>query len=119
MYVTDREKTLLDAARPDLSGGIAQLAQALQAAHADVDWTRLDDYLVKWGGGVPVKRLGYLVEALALPIPDLEQRLQRWQTSLSRGISLLEPGAGPSGPVVTRWRVRLNVDILTRGGEAR
>lgn len=33
LYVTDREKTLLDAAdRPDLSGGIGQLAQALRNA---------------------------------------------------------------------------------------
>jgi predicted transcriptional regulator of viral defense system len=116
VYVTDREKTLLDAAaRPDLSGGIRfnrpggrQLAQALRAAYPDVNWGRLDDYLTRWGGGAPVKRLGYLVEALALPIPDLEQRLRRWQGMLSQGISLLEPGMGAAGPVVTRWRLRLN-----------
>ena len=116
VYVTDREKTLLDAAaRPDLSGGMAQLAQSLRAAHADIDWTRLDDYLARWGGGAPVKRLGYLVEALALPVPDVKRRLQHWQTLLSQGISLLEPGASPSGPVLTRWRVRLNADIFIQG----
>ncbi len=47
-------------------------------------------------------------EALALPIPDLEQRLQRWQGMLSQGISFLEPGSNAAGPVVTRWRLRLN-----------
>ena len=65
IYVTNREKTLLDAAaRPDLSGRIGQLAQALQAAHSDINWTRLDNYLARWGG-VVVTRLGYLLSTAA------------------------------------------------------
>jgi predicted transcriptional regulator of viral defense system len=112
--VTDREKTLLDAAaRPDLSGGISQLAQALQVAQAEVNWGRLEEYLVRWGGGAPVKRLGYLAESLMLSIPNRELRLERWRELLSQGISPLEPGAGATGPVVTRWRVRLNLDVVT------
>ncbi len=112
IYVTDREKTLLDAAaRPDLSGGVVQLAQALQTAHTDIHWGRLDDYLLRWGGGVVVKRLGYLLETLALPIPNREERLERWRGMLSQGISLLEPGLGTTGPTVTRWRLRINVDL--------
>lgn len=112
IYVTDREKTLLDAAaRPDLSGGVEQLAQALHAAWANLDWARLDDYLTRWGGGVVVKRLGYLVEALSLSVPDLDRRLERWRELLSQGISLLEPTAQARGPVVTRWRIRANVAI--------
>jgi len=113
VYVTDREKTLLDAAdRPDLSGGIAQLASALRTAHFDMDWSRLDDYLARWGKGVVVKRLGYLVETLGLAVPDPEHRLARWQEMLSEGISPLEPSARGVGPVATRWRVRVNVDGL-------
>ena len=129
IYVTDREKTLLDvAARPDLSGGVKQLAQALRAACADpssgasgrsLDWARLDDYLARWGGGVVVKRLGYLVEALSLPVPDLDRRLERWQGLLSKGISLLEPAAQAKGPVVTRWRIRVNVAVTAPERNAR
>jgi predicted transcriptional regulator of viral defense system len=116
IYVTDREKTLLDAAaRPDLSGGVEQLAQALHATWADLDWTRLDDYLTRWGGGVVAKRLGYLVEALSLPVSDLDRRLERWRELLSQGISLLEPAAQTKGPVVTRWRIRVNVAVPTLG----
>lgn len=112
IYVTNREKTLIDAAaRPDLSGGIGQLAQALQAAHADINWARLDEYLVRWGGGVVVKRLGYLLERLALPIPDRKTRLEQWQNMLSAGISPLEPGIATKGRTVTRLRVRVNVDV--------
>ncbi len=112
MCVTDREKTLLDAAaRPDLSGGILQLVQALQAARTDINWDQLDEYLTRWGGGVVVKRLGYLIETLALPLPGRETRLKRWQGMLTQGISLLEPGAGKQGATVTRWRTQVNVDL--------
>jgi len=115
IYVTDREKTLLDAAdRPDLSGGIGQLAQALRNAWADVDWQRLDEYLVRWGTGSLTKRLGYLIEILELPIPDREERLTRWRRSLSSGIASLEPRSGDKGHVVTRWRVRVNVEETWR-----
>ena len=109
--LTDPEKTLLDCAdRPDLSGGLAQLAQALPAA-TGLDWPKLDAYLERWGGGAVVKRLGYLVEHLHLPMPHREQRLDRWQQLLTRGIAALEPGAGAAGPIVTRWRLRLNVAL--------
>jgi predicted transcriptional regulator of viral defense system len=120
IYVTEREKTLLDAAaRLDLSGGVEQLAQALCAAWTDLEWAKFEDYLTRWGGGVVVKRLGYLVEALSLPIPDFDRRLERWQGLLSHGVSLLEPGAPADGPVITRWRIRANVAITAPGRSAR
>ncbi len=110
--VTDREKTLLDAAaRPDLCGGIAQLAQALSGHHVEVDWVRVDDYLQRWGGGAVVKRLGYLVETLDLPIPEQVSRLERWQGWISQGISLLEPRSDARGAVVTRWNLRINSEF--------
>jgi predicted transcriptional regulator of viral defense system len=108
--VTDREKTLVDcAARPDLSGGILQLAQALKSSYSQINWDKLDQYLNQWGGGTVVKRLGYLVEALKLP--NQEARLNHWQSLITRGVSPLEPGAGAHGSIQTRWQVRLNVPI--------
>ena len=116
VVVTDREKTLIDAAdRPDLSGGVTQLAEALRQGIGDVDWKRLDTYLARFGSGAVYKRLGYLVEALGIPIPQAEARLARWRSHLSAGISPLEPGAGDKGRTATRWRIRANV----RGLEAR
>jgi predicted transcriptional regulator of viral defense system len=110
--VTDREKTIIDAAsRPELSGGIIQLAQAMKSSINSVDWEKLDRYLDQWGGGVVAKRLGYLVETLSLPIPDRVSTINHWQTMISKGISQLEPGLGQSGPVVTRWQLQINVQI--------
>jgi predicted transcriptional regulator of viral defense system len=120
VYVTDREKTLVDAAdRPDLSGGIAQLAQALRAAWNDLDMQRLDEYLDRWPTGSPLKRIGYLVETLDLPFPDREKQLTRWRHSLSSGIVALEPGhTADEGRIATRWRLRINVDEVWRNRES-
>jgi len=108
--VTDREKTLIDAAdRPELSGGIAQLAEALRQGASDIDWPRLDAHLARFAVGTIYKRLGYLVEALDIGIPNVDERLASWKSRLTKGISPLEPGGGAGGPTVTRWRIRVNV----------
>ncbi|MEA3339473.1 MAG: type IV toxin-antitoxin system AbiEi family antitoxin domain-containing protein [Chloroflexota bacterium] len=119
IYVTNREKTLVDAAdRPDLSGGIVQLAQALRSAWNDLDWQRLDDYLDRWPTGSPLKRIGYLVESLDLPFSNRNERLDRWRRSLSSGIVALEPGRSDNeGRIVTRWRLRVNVDEVWQSEE--
>ncbi|MEA3308470.1 MAG: type IV toxin-antitoxin system AbiEi family antitoxin domain-containing protein [Chloroflexota bacterium] len=115
IYLTDREKTLVDAAdRLELSGGCLQLAQALQAAGAELDWSRLSAYLHRWPTTSPLKRMGYLVEALGLPLADRQARLARWQAALAPGIVQLEPGREAQGPIVTRWQVRLNVQLPWR-----
>jgi predicted transcriptional regulator of viral defense system len=112
IIVTDREKTIIDAAsRPELSGGIIQLAQAMKSSVNSIDWEKLDRYLVQWGGGAVAKRLGYLVETLSLPIPDRVSTINHWQTMISKGISQLEPGSGKSGPIVTRWQLQINVPL--------
>jgi len=117
VLVTDREKTLIDcAARPDLSGGILQLAQAFKSSYSQIKWDNLDQYLKQWGGGAVVKRLGYLVEALKLP--GQEERLKVWQGLLTQGISPLEPGAGGRGAICVRWRIRVNVSIVEREARA-
>ena len=112
IQVTDREKSVVDAAdRPDLCGGIWQLAQALRGHWAEVDWPKLDEYLIRFASGAVYKRLGHLVEALALPIPDRAERLAAWQTHLSAGIAPLDSGEPAGGSVHMRWRVRDNIGL--------
>jgi predicted transcriptional regulator of viral defense system len=113
IHVTDLEKTLVDAAdRPDLSGGGIQLAQAVRTAHADVDWQKLDRYVQRWPTTSPLKRLGYLIDQMDLPIPNRKALLNRWQRALAPGIVQLEPGYGSGkGSIVTRWQLRINVTM--------
>ena len=107
--ITDREKSLIDAcSRPDLCGGILQVAQAFQAGEP-IDWDRMDSYLKKMGSGAIYKRLGYLIETLNISIPNQEDRLRNWRQSMSQGIALLDLGGLQIGSVKTKWRVRVNV----------
>lgn len=116
--VTDREKTIIDAAdRPDLTGGSAQLARVLDRHWQELDWRLLDEYLRRFNSGAVAKRLGYLVEKLALPLPDLTARLQSWQTFLSAGITQLEPGSNNSGYIDRRWNIRDNTEPLIGKGQ--
>ncbi|MEA3350380.1 MAG: type IV toxin-antitoxin system AbiEi family antitoxin domain-containing protein [Chloroflexota bacterium] len=121
IYVTDREKTIVDAAdRPDLSGGIAQLAQALRTARNELSWEKLDGVLGRWPTKTPYKRIGYLVESMQLPLPEKKQRLSRWREAISAGISALEPGRKQDeGHIITRWGIRINIEEtwLSAGGE--
>ncbi|MCH8875720.1 MAG: hypothetical protein IIA89_02720, partial [Chloroflexi bacterium] len=109
--ITDREKTLGDACdRPDLCGGAQGLVDALLSSE-ELDWEKVDTYLDRMRSGAIYKRLGYLVDSLDLPIPDLQWRLDQWRRSLSEGVALLEPGRKPDGPIHTAWRVRVNAKV--------
>ncbi len=117
--ITDREKTLVDALdHPELCGGIHLVADMLSAAAGSLDWTKVDQYLVRLASGAVYKRLGFLIEQ-ELPqvkIPGRAQRLKRWQARLTGGYAPLAPGEPPKGRFNSRWRVRVNVPGLLREG---
>jgi predicted transcriptional regulator of viral defense system len=90
------------------------LAEALRGHWTEFDWPRFDRYLTRFSSGAVVKRVGYLVETLDLPLPDRRERLERWREHLTAGIALLEPGGEPAGPTQRRWRIRDNVGLGVR-----
>lgn len=122
--ITDREKTILDTAdRPDLCGGIWQLAQTLRNHWPALDWPKLDAYLARFASGSLYKRLGYLVETLDLPLPERSTLLANWQARMTAGIALLDPseserGTG-AGCIHQRWRVRDNIGLRCASEEVK
>jgi len=119
--ITDREKALVDALdRPDLCGGIAQVADMLPAAAEVIDWDRLDGYLVRMKSGAIYKRLGFLVEDAGgkLSIPHRSRWMEAWRSRLTGGHALLEPRASATGLVDSRWRIRLNASRFRDGGRS-
>jgi predicted transcriptional regulator of viral defense system len=119
IVVTDREKTLVDALdRPDLCGGIRQVIEMLPEAAEAVRWDKVEAYLEKMGSGALYKRLGLLVEMLGekVKVPDRKRRLEAWRSRLTGGYAPLDPGGPASGPVNSRWRVRVNVPALAAAG---
>lgn len=113
--VTDREKTLLDCAdRPDLAGGMATISQAVDEAVGQIDWQILKKYLEQFQRGAAIKRLMYLLERTNVQDPILHDIADYWRGNLTAGIALLDPALPATGPIVTRWRLRLNVHGFDR-----
>ena len=111
-FVTDKEKTLLDCLdRPDLAGGLVEVIRALRIAASEFDWDRIDAYAGRLKVGAVLKRLGFLTEELGLAIPDREERLSRWSSGITAGISKLDPSTPrKEHRIDSRWRVRVNLD---------
>lgn len=104
-FVSNLERALLDAAaRPELAGGIAILAEALSAASARVDPDRLTDYARRLQWGAALRRIGSIADALEL------QGLAGKLTPLVKptGDIDLEPGSHGSAWRDAKWRVRWN-----------
>lgn len=109
--VTDREKTIVDCLdRPDLSGGVHHVGEALLEGDGDFDWDRATRYLRRFGSGAVVKRLGFLVETLVLNHPPESRMLDEWLGLLTAGISKLDPSTPRDAHrIATRWRIQVNL----------
>jgi predicted transcriptional regulator of viral defense system len=104
VFISDLERSLLDAAaRPELVGGIAVLAEALGAASSkDVDADRLTSYARALSWGPALRRIGSLADTLH--IAGLAGRLEPL-TKPSSDIDL-EPGREASSYRDAKWWVR-------------
>jgi predicted transcriptional regulator of viral defense system len=114
--VTDREKTIIDCLdRPDLAGGIKQIARTMHDQAPRLDWDRFDYYLERFPTGAVAKRAGYIVEATAVEIPDRSTRTARWRGLTKAGYVKLEPGWKSEGRIIRRWGIRDNVGLEQAG----
>ena len=109
--VSDPSRTLVDLlADPATGGGIRHTAEVLSTYFASDhrDDALLLEYIERLGNRAAYKRLGYIAEAMALTNATL---VDTCRTRMSRGISLLDPGVEARGPIVTRWNLRINVEL--------
>lgn len=101
--VSDRERALLDAAaRPELVGGAAVIAEAIAAAAGLVDPDRLMDHARNLRWGPALRRIGSIADRLGLR--GLAAKLSPLAPPTSD--IWLEPGAPGSVWRDTRWWVR-------------
>jgi predicted transcriptional regulator of viral defense system len=111
VQISDRERTLVDCLDdPSLGGGLRHVAEALEAyaQSEEVAWGRLIEYGERLGNRTVFKRLGYLTEALGLAGTDVSHALL---TRISTGIGNLDPGLPDTGPIDSRWGLRLNSGV--------
>ncbi|HQO36906.1 MAG TPA: hypothetical protein PLG59_19745, partial [bacterium] len=71
------------------------------------------DYVERNGNRTVYKRLGYLMEILGIEIPDI---VERCRSSLSTGLTFLDPTVRRAGRISKRWNLRVNVSLQV-GGE--
>jgi len=113
--ITERAKTVVDCLdHPEYCGGVVEAAKGLHEGLSQEHFApeKLTEYAERMSNRAILKRMGYLVELLNLPVAG---EIERWQSSLSAGYSLLDPLAGDHGSYDSRWRLRLNrsADDLT------
>lgn len=109
--VSDPSRTIVDVLdEPVLGGGIRHVAEMLDEyfggeLRAD---ERLLAYAERVGNRTVFKRLGYLIETLAIEAPELVAACLARRSS---GITDLDPAVQPKGRTTTRWNLRVNVSI--------
>jgi predicted transcriptional regulator of viral defense system len=106
--VSDLERTIVDCLdRPELSGGIIEVARGLWAKRREIDLTRLGEYVARLGRKTVAKRLGFLLDVYGLGTRELETTLR---PLISKSYTSLDPTLPASGRYVAKWRIRANVD---------
>jgi predicted transcriptional regulator of viral defense system len=109
----DPARTVIDILdTPRIGGGIRHGAELLVAYLDEYEPGLLINYGDRLANGAVFKRLGYLVEALELDLPDL---VAACQERVSTGISALDPHGPAGGRRDMRWGLRVNVSVVRNG----
>ena len=107
--VSDPERTLLDGFdRPELCGGITDVARGIWAAQKKIDFKKLGQYAARFRTKAAVKRLGFVLETLKIE-PDLLPGLIKLIRQAGDYV-ILDPQGPKEGKHLKRWRIRVNLD---------
>lgn len=109
--VSDPSRTIVDLLDdPALGGGMRHISEILRTYFnsASRNDDQLASYAIQLGNRAVFKRLGYLLETLGIGSAALSDLCAK---RMSAGISLLDPSREPAGPILKRWRLRVNVTL--------
>jgi predicted transcriptional regulator of viral defense system len=109
--VSDPSRTLVDILDdPKWGGGMRHVVQILDnyldSEYYDGDL--LTDYITRTGNSSPAKRLGFILEMRHREKKDLIEKLI---PVINSGYVLLDPTISSTGPYISKWNVRANLDI--------
>jgi predicted transcriptional regulator of viral defense system len=107
---SELEKTFIDCLfKPQYGGGIVEIAKALEMGQEQLDFDKMYQYLLRFDSQAIIKRLGFLLEILEIATP-LVQKLKKIK---SPAFTLLDPSHPKEGKMLSRWSIRINVDVDT------
>ena len=106
--VSDLERTIIDCLdRPDLSGGIIEVARGLWSKRDQIDFVKLGEYARRLGRKSVAKRLGFLLDTFDLGTPQIREQLKGLVTA---SYVLMDPTLLAEGRYQSKWKIRANVD---------
>lgn len=111
ILIADIHRTIIDSLDdPNVGGGgrhmIDMVKTYLQNKDASAD--RLFEYAKKLNHTVVFKRLGLIAEKI-MHLPDTF--LDKLHAKIKTGIILLDPHGPRTGPIITRWGIRINIPL--------
>ncbi len=104
--VSDLERTIIDCLdRPDLCGGISEIAKGIWAKRNNIDYQKLAQYAKQLNRKSVAKRLGFLLETYGLG----KDVLSDLKDMVSPSYALLDPTLAETGRYVSSWKLRINL----------
>ena len=111
VHVSDAARTIVDLLDdPTLGGGIRHVADVVRewCIGEFRDERLLLQYAERFGNRSVYKRLGFLIERLAVHAPELLEEARR---QMSKGVVRLDPSGPQGGRRIGRWNLIANVAI--------
>ena len=106
--VSDLEKTIVDiSSKPQLSGGIVEVGNAIFKAKDRLILEKLFYYFARNGNKSAKKRFLFLTDLLGL---DWTSDHDRMMEELGSGVSLLDPSKPDHGQIKKKFGLKINVD---------
>lgn len=106
--ISDPERTIMDGLElPQYAGGVGDVAKGMWMKRDTLNIPRLIDYALELNVGAVIRRLGYLLELYGMAD---RQRLEALRIRLTPTFQRLDPLLPNEGAMLSRWRIRLNVD---------
>lgn len=104
--ITDPERTILDAfVDSTWIGGFGEAMGLLENALEQLSIPKLIDYLIKYKQGAVIKRLGWALASLGVPL----EQLQALQDFKVQSYHLLDKTKKATGPYNKMWQIRENL----------
>ncbi len=111
VQIADIHRTIIDILDdPDIGGGGRHTMDIIKEyfKHKEANPEILCQYAEKLGHGAVFKRLGFVAENLKqFPLPLLE----KLHLKIKAGIIKLDPHGPNVGPIITKWRIRINIPL--------
>lgn len=111
IQIADIHRTIIDVLDdPEIGGGGRQMIDIVReyAQHQEANPAVLCQYAEQMGHGAVFKRLGFVAERL-MQFPTV--LLEKLHSNIKTGIINLDPHGPSTGPIITKWGIRVNIPL--------